>query len=370
MENNAPSGYSTPPPLITRPPPPPPRQPNRAGRVWIIAGIIMVCLAGILVVSAASVFHWSAKRVPQTGHRLQEVVVEDNDAGDKIAIVDVKGLITSEPWGRDGDNLVDLIEDQLKLAGEDEHIRAVILKVDSPGGEVMASDDISRTVRDFQRAMKKPVIASMGGLAASGGYYVSVPCEWIVANEMTITGSIGVILSSFNYRGLLDKIGVRPEVFKSGKFKDMLRGSKAPDEILPEERQMLQGLIDETYEKFKTVVAEGRKQAYKKHQTQGARALNADWTDYADGRILTGKQAYDRGFVDELGNFDTAVERAKKLAGIRKANLVRYVQPFDLSNLLRLLGKSEKPGMKIDLGLDLPKVQAGRLYFLSPTVLH
>src|SRR4029077_17430498 len=134
--------------------------------------------------------------------------------------------------------------DQLKIVGRDHAVKAVLLKVDSPGGEVMASDDISRAISEFQDKYQKPVVAAMGSLAASGGYYVSAPCQWIVANELTMTGSIGVIMSTFNYRGLLDKVGVFPQVYKSGRFKDMLRGSKRPEEIEPEERQMIQAMID------------------------------------------------------------------------------------------------------------------------------
>jgi protease-4 len=209
----------------------------------------------------------------------------------------------------------------------------------------------------------------MGGLAASGGYYVSAPCRWIVANELTITGSIGVIMHSYNYRGLLNKVGVRPEVFKSGKFKDMLSGEKDEEEILPEEKQMIQSLIDETFQRFKKIVAEGRENASDQNRGEG-RPLADDWENYADGRVLSGKQAYELGFVDELGNFDTAVERARLLARIKDANLVQYQRPFDLSNLFRLFGESESRALKIDLGMQLPKLQVGRLYFLSPTVLH
>jgi protease-4 len=209
----------------------------------------------------------------------------------------------------------------------------------------------------------------MGGLAASGGYYVSVPCRWIVANELTITGSIGVIMHSYNYRGLLNKVGVRPEVFKSGKFKDMLSGEKPEEEILPEERQMIQALIDETFDKFKKVVAAGRELANEVNGDDG-RKLVENWREYADGRVFSGKQAYEYGFVDELGNFDTAVERARALAGIRDANLVQYQQPFSLGNLFRVFGQSESRAVKLDLGLQLPNLQVGRLYFLSPTVLH
>src|SRR5271155_3607422 len=128
---------------------------------------------------------------------------------------------------------------------------------------------------EFEKC-SKPVVVSMGSLAASGGYYVSAPCQWIVANELTITGSIGVIMHGLNYRGLLDKIGVRPETFKSGKYKDMMSPTKSQDEITPEEQQMVQNLINETFGKFKSVVADGRRAAYQSNEHQG-KMLSADW---------------------------------------------------------------------------------------------
>jgi len=263
-----------------------------------------------------------------------------------------------------------VIKAQLKRAEEDERVKAVILKVDSPGGEVLASDEISRAIADFQaKPQGRPVVCSMGDLAASGGYYVSAPCRWIVANDLTITGSIGVILSTWNYRGLMDKVGLRPETFKSGKYKDMLSGSREPDSITPEEREMVQSLIDETYQKFKGVVETGRKRAQEKNKNKG-RSLSEDWADYADGRILSGTEAFKLGFVDELGTFDDAVKRAKTIAGIHKANLVEYQQRYDLSDLFRLFGQTDSKVVKVDLGMDTPKLRAGQLYFLSPTFLH
>jgi protease IV len=128
-------------------------------------------------------------------------------------------------------------------------------------------------------------------------------------------------------------------------------------------------MIDETYQKFKTVVAKGRERATKMNKG-GGRTLVSDWAQYADGRVLTGTQAYEYGFVDEKGNFETAVDRAKTLAGISDANLVRYQEPFSLLNMFSLFGKSEASTVKLDLGIDFPRLQAGRLYFLSPTVLH
>ena len=304
------------------------------------------------------------------GPRLEEVLVKASKSESKIAVIPLEGIIMGESLDGSGYTLVQIIQEQLKRAAADKDVKAVLLRVDSPGGEVLASDEIFKAILKFQKESKKPVVASMGAVAASGGYYVSAPCQWIVANEMTITGSIGVIMSGFNYRGLMDKVGVRPEVFKSGKYKDMLRGSKAESEITPEERKLIQDLIDETFQQFKSVVTEGR--SYAKAQNSGrgeqGKTLVSDWADYADGRVFSGKEALKHGFVDELGNFDTAVARAGKLAGLKEPKLVEYHQVFDFSNLFRLFGKTDfKSGVKVDLGLDLPKIKAGRLYFLAPT---
>src|SRR5262249_40285778 len=158
----------------------------------------------------------------------------------------------------------------------------------SPGGEVLASDDIYSAIQQFQNEHKKPVVASMGSLAASGGYYVSAPCRWIVANELTITGSIGVILHGYNYRGLMNKVGGRPLVYKSGRFKDMLSGEKDLDSITPaekadleEENGMVNKMINETFDRFKKIVAEGRRMANNrngsdKDSTMG-RPLDTNW---------------------------------------------------------------------------------------------
>jgi len=205
-----------------------------------------------------SVSHGKGLHARTVGPKLEEVITEDNDAANKIAIVEIDGIIRSSGPEQGGYNLVDLIKAEFKRAEEDDKVKAVILKVDSPGGEVLASDEINRIITDFQKKTPKPVIGSMGNLAASGGYYVSAPCRWIVANDLTITGSIGVILHSWNYRALMDKVGLRPQTYKSGKFKDMLSGEREPEEIPSEERQMVQGLIDDTYKKFKNVVATGR----------------------------------------------------------------------------------------------------------------
>jgi len=345
----------------------------------IVALVLVVLLALSLF---GNLSQWVTGLVPMkvarmggssSGPRMDETILEDNDSANKIAVVDVEGIITSRAMDQGGLTMTELIREQLKRAGEDDRVKAVLLRVDSPGGEVLASDEIYRLITDFQKGENgkpgKPVITSMGNLAASGGYYVSSASRWIVANELTITGSIGVILHSYNYRGLMDKIGLQPEVFKSGKFKDMLSGERNPDQILPEEREMIQSLIDETFGRFKFVVAEGRDAAHTLNKNEG-KALAENWKDYADGRILSGKRAEELGFVDQVGDFQVAAKRARLIAHIKNANLVQYKVRFELSDFFRLFGKTETPVIKVDLGMDGPKLKAGQLYFLSPTFLH
>ncbi|HXS67367.1 MAG TPA: signal peptide peptidase SppA, partial [Candidatus Polarisedimenticolia bacterium] len=365
-----------------------PRPQRRGGRGWMVCSIILLVLLALSTLVIFSQFAGSVMHVRSgtsmtstryVGPRLDEAVLEDNNASAKICVIDVDGIISGSPVDQDGYSMVDVIKAQLDRAQDDRRVKAVILKVDSPGGEVLASDEISDAIKNFQAGRKsngqdeekskaKPVIVSMGNLAASGGYYISAPCRYIVANKMTITGSIGVIMHGWNYRALMDKIGVTPEVYKSGKFKDMLSGTREPGEIPPEERAMVQALIDEVYGDFKQVVADGRKAAYEKNKDKG-RELADDWTNYADGRVLSGPEALKLGFVDKIGNFQTAVECAKDIAGIGDANLIRYQERYDISDLFHLFGsesKSEARTVKIDLGLDTPRLQQGHLYFLSP----
>ena len=373
---------STPPPLW-QPPVITPTGKPRKNRGWMVTAIILAVLLGFagLIIMAQFVahsfgFNHSLKTVGarEVGPKLEECLLEDNDSQNKIAVITVDGIISGHVDDESGNNLVDVIQAQLDRASDDKRVKAVILKVDSPGGEVLASDDIYKAIRDFETdepddhgkpgRKGKPVICSMGSLAASGGYYISSGCRWIVANELTITGSIGVIMHGWNYRGLMDKVGVAPMTFKSGKFKDMLSGEREPSEIPPEERAMVQGLIDETYGKFTNVFAEGRSAAHALNKKDGA-ALADDWLNYADGRVLSGSQALDLGLVDELGDFDDTVDRALEITHLDSANLVEYRERYDLSNFLSMFGQSGKAhDIKLDLGVEAPKLQAGLMYFL------
>lgn len=350
--------------------------PRKNGTVWMVLAIIFVVLLGFSVLlnfrqlfGHAMTSRVTVYRSRSGGPRLEELTMRDNNSPYKIVVIPIEGVISGDDSDSLGYSMVSVIKEEFNRASRERSVKAVILKVDSPGGEVLASDEIAKAIRQFQSKSGKPVIVSMGNLAASGGYYISAPCQWIVANELTITGSIGVIMHGYNYRGLLDKIGVRPEVFKSGKYKDMLSGTKEPDEITPEEKEMVQKLINETYEKFKSVVSDGRKAANQKNGLEG-RKLDPNWTDYADGRILSGTEALRLGFVDELGDFDVAVDRAKMLSQISSADLIQYQPVISFSSLFGRFFKTEAKPVKIEFGAEPPKLHAGYLYFLSPLYLH
>lgn len=349
--------------------------PPKSGRGWMIIAILAIMLllgiglVEVLEIPIGSGFPMGASY----GDMMEETTVEQSESLNKIVVVNVSGVITAQGNG-DGMSIVSLVKRMLKRAAQDDNVKAVILRVNSPGGEVLASDDIAEEIKRFQLESNKPVIASMGTLAASGGYYVSAPCRWIVAHPLTITGSIGVIMQGFNYRDLMDKVGVRPDTFKSGKHKDMLSGMRAPDEIPEDERALIQDLIDEIYGRFKTVVKEGREWAHGMNKMHGfkeeSRELAEGWEKIADGRVFSGTTAYNHGFVDELGGMDIAIKRAKKLVGISEAKVVSYQMPFDFANILRLFGKSSiNHSIKVDLGLNMLPIKTGYLYFLSPTFL-
>ncbi len=337
--------------------------------------LIFSLLALGLIVVGKSDRNWTHHHSTQSpgAAELHEVLVRDSPFEDKVAVISLEGVISGEVLSDIGSSMVELVSDQLERAAV-EGVSAVILKVDSPGGEVLASDEIYLLLEKFQKEHDIPVVASMGSLAASGGYYVSAPCRWIVANELTMTGSIGVIFHSYNYRGLMDKVGVRPDITKSGKLKDMMSGEKLPEEVLSEERAILQGMIDESFAKFKDIIRTGRNHAAELNLKDGVtegRKLASNWTEFADGRILSGQQALNLGLVDELGNFEVALDRALQLARLDGAKLITYQPHFRFPGFLSLLGQARSGSVKVDLGLPLQsRLPEGRLYFMSPLHMH
>ena len=249
--------------------------------------------------------------------------------------------------------MVDDMKIALQQAGDDSKVKAIVLAIDSPGGEVTASDVIYNAVRKARA--KKPVVIYMGSLAASGGYYVSCGGTWLIANETTFTGSIGVIMETMNFESLLGKVGVAPVVFKSGKFKDMLSPTR---EMTQEEKDYIQKLVMDTYGKFVQIVADERKLP-----VDGLR------NGIADGRVISGKDALDDHLIDaELGLIEDAFDKARALGNAPGAQVVRYQPGFALGKLFKIFGESSQSGKsKIEVNLTqklLPPLEPGKLYML------
>ena len=353
------------PPLIPTPPvqsQPVVKAKNR-GWMWVSFFLMLCILAGgffILIVGMLGIS--SSNYEGGTNYTIE--TLRDNGAKKEIAVIDLNGVIASFSVDANGHNQILSLKRQFKWANDDDNVVAILLRINSPGGEVLASDNIADIVRESE----KPVISVMGSVAASGGYYVAAPSDWIIAHELTITGSIGVIMSGYSVRNLMDKVGVQPIVFKSGKNKDMLSMNKREEDISEEERKIVQDMIGETFERFKKVVREGR--SPDDREGDGGRSLSETWENFADGRILSGNLALKQGFIDELGDFDAGIERAIEIAEVSEANVIRYQQPMNFSMMFPFFGKSESKEIKIDWGIEIPKLKAGRLYFLSPTLLY
>jgi protease-4 len=302
------------------------------------------------VLMVATFQRFAGVREPEPIPRFREILLQRGSRGtaDKIAVITMRGLISSSLPGTVSDSMVDDMRAALEQARDDNHVKAIVLEVDSPGGEVTASDAIYSAL--IKTRARKPVVVYMDSLAASGGYYVSCGGKYLMASDTTITGSIGVIIQTLNYEQLFNKVGLASVVFKSGKFKDMLNGARP---ITPEERELVQSFIMKTYDKFLGIVAKERN-------------LPADLlrNTIADGRILSGKDAFDNKLIDGLGELDDAFAKAKQLGNSPEAKVVKYGPPFSLSRFLRIFGEADS---KIELQLPkqlIPQLESGRAYFL------
>ncbi len=234
----------------------------------------------------------------------------DLSSGDRIAVIRIEGVIM--------DSQVTVGE--LKRFSENPSVKAIVLRIDSPGGGVVPSQEIYDAVRQVRSKTSKTVIASMGNVAASGGYYIAAATDRIVANPGTLTGSIGVIMETANVEGLLQKIGVEGVVIKSGKFKDVGSPLRKMSE---EERGLMQAVMDDVHKQFIEAVAEGRAMELAEAQA------------VADGRIFTGRQAKEAKLVDELGNLDDAIQLAADVVGIEgEPKVVEPRRRFSVRELL------------------------------------
>jgi protease IV len=273
---------------------------------------------------------------------------------DKIVRIDLEGIITSgSSEGLLGTVGMDVegIKRALEQAVADSNVKAIVLRVNTPGGEVTASDMLYNAIK--QAAQKKKVIVYMDSLAASGGYYASCGATKIVANETTLTGSIGVIMESLNYSDAFGKVGLASVTFASGKFKDTMSGGRP---MRDDEKAYIQGLVMQMYDKFVGIVSEAR----------GISVADLK-ANIADGRVFTGVEAKKLKLVDQLGYIEDAYALARQLGNAPDAMVVKYQRRSSLGEIFGALGESSVPKqtLKVDLsGGLLMRLQPGQMYLL------
>jgi protease-4 len=274
----------------------------KATATWASLLVLLLFVSGCVIVP------------PGFGYDLDEVLVEESDRWfepHKIALVDVGGFISTEApsWLTGGTSVAD-VKERLKRAREDGRVKAVVLRIDSPGGSATASDMIYQEILKFREASEKPVVAAFMDVAASGGYYIGCAADEIVATPTSITGSVGVLMRFYNFEGLQQMVGIRAEVIKSGAMKDIASPHRG---MTAEEREVLMGLNTTMYEQFKRVVREAR-----------PRMEEEDFAFLADGRPVSADEALEHDMIDRIGYLSDAIASAKKRADIGDAHVVLY----------------------------------------------
>lgn len=299
----------------------PDRQPGN--RLWLIAlavllGIVFTCtvlpLGGMALLLG---FSGGGDPEPLPAYSWREEIVS-GEGTDRIAIIYVSGVIGAPADPFSAQLSQNELLSQISQASEDPLVKAVVLRVNSPGGGVVASSELHAALAELS-AGEKPLIVSMGSTAASGGYYIATPADKIYANADTFTGSLGVILTLTNFEEAFDTLGIRTYVYKSGALKDIGSPTREPT---VEEDAVLQAVVDQAYQGFVDVIVEGRD------------LPRDEVLRLADGRIYTGRQALELGLVDEIGNLDDAIVGARDLAGLDRATVVRYTPAASLRSLL------------------------------------
>lgn len=284
---------------------------------WIALGVVIALVVvsiGFKVVTTFTATILSDRFDLTSGYMEEEVLVNGN-AEERIAVLNLSGTIeniTASPLSAPGYNHPFFLQ-TIDIAAEDPTVKAIVLRVDSPGGAVTETAEIHRKLIELQEYYDKPIYVSMGSMAASGGYYVAAPADKIFAEASTLTGSIGVIMQSMNFAGLAEKYGVEFNTIKSGKHKDIMSPTR---EMTEEEHEIMQSMIDEMYDEFVDVIVEGRDLS------------ESHVREVGDGRIYTGKQAVEVDLVDEVGSFDDTLFQLMEDNDLGDAQVIQYGYGF------------------------------------------
>ncbi|MCM3673560.1 signal peptide peptidase SppA [Peribacillus simplex] len=298
------------------------------GKRWAALGIAAVLFfVSIAVGAATTLFTADTENIIDelfaSESTFYEEVIEGDDISNVIAVFDVEGtiqdtgeasLLSSATYNHRA------FMDKLKMAEENDDIKGIILRVNSPGGGVVESAEIYDKILDIKK-VKKPVYVSMGSMAASGGYYISAPADKIYASPETMTGSLGVIMHGYNYEKLAKKYGVEFETIKSGPHKDIMSPTR---EMTGEEREILQNMINNSYDQFVKVIADGRGMTEKEVR------------EIADGRIYDGRQAKENHLIDDFGHLDDVIAAMKTDIGKKDAQVIRYTDEAGFGSLFSM----------------------------------
>jgi protease IV len=374
-----PSDPASRPLTVLRADPPPPRQRSFLGHLFRgLFGLFFLASISLNALIIILAFMLSDTETPlhkhhHSGHK---------GAADKIALVRIDGVLM--------EGLTKYAQRQIDQAAEDEQVKAVVVRINSPGGTITASDDLHKRLRDLRSGQpnknnSKPLVVSMGSVAASGGYYIAMPAQHIVAERTTITGSIGVYASFPNLTDLADKYGFHMEIVKAGPVKD---SSSMFHHMTPQERKIWQDMVDHAYRQFVAVVEEGRPKLKGKlvgdlvvneeipaPEDKGNLLLSGNgngqskkipFTRFrADGGIFTADQAQAFGLIDQIGYLDDAIEEARKIAKLSdNYEVIAYDRPHSFANLF--LGEEVRQSSQ---GLDWQKLSQAatpRLWYLAP----
>lgn len=298
------------------------------GKRWAALGIAAVLFfVSIAVGAATTLFTADTENIIDelfaSESAFYEEVIEGDDYSNVIAVFDVEGtiqdtgeasLLSSATYNHRA------FMDKLKMAEENDDIKGIILRVNSPGGGVVESAEIYDKILDIKK-VKKPVYVSMGSMAASGGYYISAPADKIYASPETMTGSLGVIMHGYNYEKLAKKYGVEFETIKSGPHKDIMSPTR---EMTGEEREILQNMINNSYDQFVKVIADGRGMTEKEVR------------EIADGRIYDGRQAKENHLIDDFGHLDDVIAAMKTDIGEKDAQVIRYTDEAGFGSIFSM----------------------------------
>lgn len=331
------------------------------GCLWVALGFIGFCVvvfgavAIFAAVIAGALTGVKNKSDDQFESYERKFISGNKSSKNIVLVVPVNGVIVAgeneSPFGSSMAS-AEKICHNLEMAKKDKAVKAVIMQINSPGGEVVASDKIHHAIMQVRKA-GKPVVAVIGTMGASGGYYIACATDKIIAHRLSITGSIGVIIQNYKYYDLLKKIGVKSDTYTSCKYKDILNGGR-PEK--PGERAIIQGHIDNVYKAFIQIVADGRPQLTVKQLENSI---------ITDGRIFLGSEALKLKLVDQLGFFEDGVELAAKLSKLDEYRVVAYKKKFSLAALFGATTNAKPANINVKLlGKDKNMIEAGKFYYM------